>query len=224
MPRLGGLYVIIDPTACQGRDPVEVARAAVQGGASMIQWRDKDRDKGLQFSDARQIFDVCLRNNVYFIANDDADLALVIAATFGPIPGAGRSASRSVSSHIGVHLGQYDLPVAGVRKVMPAAFIIGASTNNVAEARNAEAEGADYIAVGDLFGTGSKSGTRSASPERLSEVKRAVTKPVIGIGGINARNAHEVIAAGADGLAVISAVCAADDPQEAAARLAALMP
>jgi thiamine-phosphate pyrophosphorylase len=120
---------------------------------------------------------------------------------------------------LGVHVGQKDLPVALVRRIVPPEFIVGASTNNPDEARIAEAAGASYIAVGDIFGTASKGGTRAASPERLAEVRAAVTVPVFGIGGINFDNASQVIAAGASGVAVISAVCAGDDPRAAAAQL-----
>jgi thiamine-phosphate diphosphorylase len=116
-----------------------------------------------------------------------------------------------------------DLPVEAVRRMLPAGCIVGASTNDVDEAHAAEAAGAGYIAVGDLFGTGSKTGTRAASPERLRDVKRAVSRPVIGIGGINASNALEVMRAGADGIAVISAVCGADDPRAATAELVGLI-
>jgi thiamine monophosphate synthase len=219
MSTIGGLYVIIDPSACRGRDPVMIAREALAGGASMIQWRDKTRDKGLQLPDARAIYDLCLENDAIFIVNDHADLALVLSSGFRP-----QSPQSSAQSQLlGLHVGQGDLPVADVRRIVPAGFVVGASTNNVDEARKAEADGASYIAVGDIFGTASKEGTRSASPERLAEVRRAVSKPVIGIGGINAGNLHQVMAAGADGISVISAVCAADDPRAAAAELAGLI-
>lgn len=223
MPSLGGLYVIVDPAACRGRDPVAVARAAVDGGAAMVQWRDKTRDKGLQLPDAEEIFDLCRRRGVPFIVNDHADLALVLFAGLRAIPGVGGSAVARGTALLGVHLGQKDLPVAAVRRILPAACILGASTNNVDEAKRAEAAGAGYIAVGDIFGTGSKQGTRSASVERLAEIKRAVTRPVIGIGGINAGNVRDVMQAGADGVAVISAVCGAGDPRAAASELARLI-
>ncbi len=224
MARIGGLYVIVDPAACLGRDPVAIARRrARKGGASMLQWRDKLRDKGEQLADAEAIFDLCIRNDAFLIVNDDADLALVLGAALSRVPGAGGAGKARAMSHLGVHVGQRDLPVAILRRILPAAMVVGASTNNVAEARRAEAEGAAYIAVGDVFGTGSKHGTRSASPQRLAEVKRAVSRPVIGIGGINASNVAEVIAAGADGVAVISAVCGATDPRAAAAEIAGLI-
>jgi thiamine-phosphate pyrophosphorylase len=210
--KIGGLYVLIDPSACRGRDPVDVGRAALEGGASMIQWRDKLRDKGEQLPEARVLYDLCQAHDAVFIVNDHADLALVLGASGVPRRGA-----------IGVHVGQKDLPLAEVRRVVPEYFLVGVSTNNADEARMAEVSGATYVAVGDIFGTTAKPGTRPASPQRLAEVKAAVRVPVVGIGGINPGNLHEVIAAGADGIAVISAVCGADDPAAAARALVEAM-
>ena len=121
----------------------------------------------------------------------------------------------------GVHVGQKDLPVAVVRRLVVPHMIIGASTNNPDEARRAEADGADYVSVGRLFETGSKADTRPATAETIRAVKAVVSVPVCAIGGINETNIDEVIDAGADMAAVIGAVCAADDPREAARRLAA---
>jgi thiamine-phosphate pyrophosphorylase len=201
---IGGLYVLIDPAACAGREPVEVGRAALAGGAGMLQWRDKLRDKGEQLDDARALYSLCLERDAIFIINDHADLALVLAA------------EKSSDGHLGVHVGQKDLPLDAVRRIVPADFVVGISTNNPEEARAGEQAGASYIAVGDIFGTTAKQGTRPASPERLAEVKAAVGLPVIGIGGINAGNLDQVRSAGADGIAVISAVCAASEPESAA--------
>jgi thiamine-phosphate diphosphorylase len=197
-----GLYVIIDPGACGGRSPVEVARAALEGGASMIQWRDKRRDKGDQLADARAIRALCREHNGLFIANDHVDLAIAVDAD-------------------GVHLGQHDLPLDVARSIAGDSMIIGVSTNNADEARAAEGSGADYIAVGAIFATASKDVTRPASIERLREVKGAVRVPVVAIGGINASNMAQVVEAGADAAAVISAVCGAEDVRAAAAELAA---
>ncbi|MCH7698281.1 MAG: thiamine phosphate synthase [Chloroflexi bacterium] len=199
-----GLYVIIDPDACGGRDPVDVARQALAGGASIIQWRDKRREKGVQLADARALGKLCKEYGALYIVNDHVDLALAVAAD-------------------GVHVGQGDLPADVVRGLVPDSFVIGASTNNVDEARAAEVAGASYIAVGSMFPTASKEPerTRAATPERLREVKAVVDVPVVGIGGIDASTISEVLAAGADAVAVISAVCGAEDPKAAAEALVA---
>jgi thiamine-phosphate pyrophosphorylase len=208
MPRLAGLYVLVDPAACRGRDPVEIARAALAGGASMLQWRDKLRDKGEQLADVRVIWRLCTESDATLIVNDHADLALVVAGVGAPHRGA-----------IGVHVGQKDLPLEEVRRIVPGHYVVGISTNNAGEAWEGVANGASYVACGDIFGTGSKTGTRPASLDRLAEVRAAVDLPVFGIGGINAGNAAQVMAAGASGVAVISAVCSADDPEAAAREL-----
>jgi len=209
--KLRGLYVIIDPEAAPGRDELSLARDAIEGGARLVQLRDKGREKGLQLPVAEALARLCRERGVPFIVNDHVDLALVAGAD-------------------GVHLGQHDLPAALVRTLVPATFVVGVSTNTVEEARCARDDGASYVAVGSIYPTGSKAPerTRPASIERLREVKAAVDPstgsgrrlPVVAIGGINQSNIDEVIAAGADAVAVISAVCAADDPREAAQRLA----
>jgi thiamine-phosphate pyrophosphorylase len=204
-PPIRGLYVIVDPEQTRGRDPVEVARQALEGGASIIQWRDKSRDKGEQLPQSRAVRDLCRRHGALLIVNDHADLALAAGAD-------------------GVHLGQKDLPPVAMRAFVPPDFIVGVSTNNVEEARRAQADGASYVAVGALFPTASKAVTRPASPQRLREVKQAVSVPVVGIGGINENNIDQVLAAGADAVAVISAVIAADDVREAASRLVGHFP
>jgi thiamine-phosphate diphosphorylase len=199
---LRGLYVIIDPEAVGGRDELRIARAALDGGARIIQLRDKHRPKGVQLPLARALRDACHQRGAVFIVNDHADLALVSGAD-------------------GLHVGQNDLPVAEVRRIVPPEMIVGASTNNLEEAHRAVADGADYIAVGRLFPTTSKDHTRPATLEILHAINGAVNIPVCGIGGINADNIRSVIDTGAQMAAVIGAVCAAPDPRAAAARLAA---
>jgi thiamine-phosphate pyrophosphorylase len=135
--------------------------------------------------------------------NDHADIALAIEAD-------------------GIHVGQRDLPVAVVRKIVPETMLVGASTNNVDEALAAEADGADYVSVGRLFPTGSKADTRPATLDTLRAVKAAVSVPVCGIGGINESNIDDVIAAGADMAAVISAIAMAEDVRETTRRLVGL--
>ena len=111
----GGLYVIIDPESCRGRSPVEVARHALDGGASMLQWRDKLREKGLQLDDVAAVLRLCIAQDATLIVNDHADLALVLAARGHRVPGAG-TAGRPPAGLVGVHVGQKDLPVADVRR------------------------------------------------------------------------------------------------------------
>jgi thiamine-phosphate pyrophosphorylase len=198
---LHGLYVIIDPEVAGGRDELEIAEQAIEGGARLIQLRDKTREKGLQLPEAQALQALCRQHDALFFVNDHVDLALAVKAD-------------------GVHLGQKDLPVSVVRRLVPRAMLIGCSTNNPDEARRAEADGADYVSVGRLFPTGSKRNTRPASLDTLRAVKAAVSIPVCAIGGINDSNADEVIAAGADMVSVIAAVIGADDVKEAARRLA----
>jgi thiamine-phosphate diphosphorylase len=199
--RINGLYVIIDPAACGERSPLDVVRMAIEGGAGVLQWRDKLRDKGDQLDDARAIAALCRDAGVPLIVNDHADLALACDAD-------------------GVHLGQHDLPIDTVRPIVRADMIVGVSTNNADEARAAERAGANYVAVGAIFATGSKGNTRPADLDRIRTVKAAVAVPVVAIGGINASNIDAVVTAGADAAAVISAVCGAADPREAAQELA----
>jgi thiamine-phosphate pyrophosphorylase len=124
--------------------------------------------------------------------NDHVDLALAVGAD-------------------GVHVGQKDLPVTVVRRLLPGAAGIGCYTNNAEEARKAKADGADYVSVGRLYPTGSKDDTRPATLDTLQAVKAAVSLPLAAIGGINESNIDEVIAAGADMVCVIGAVVAAPD-------------
>lgn len=200
-----GLYVIVDPAACGERDPLDIARQAVEGGARLIQLRDKTREKGLQLPLAESLARACRQAAVPFIVNDHVDLALAVGAD-------------------GVHVGQKDLPVAVVRRLVGPEMIVGASTNNPNEARRAEAEGADYVSVGRLFETASKEDTRPATTDTIRAVKTAVSVPVCAIGGINESNIDEVIASGAGIVAVITSVCAAPDPQQAARGLAKRFP
>ncbi|HEY5626012.1 MAG TPA: thiamine phosphate synthase [Dehalococcoidia bacterium] len=198
---LRGLYVIIDPAVVGGRDVLHVAREAIAGGAALVQWRDKTREKGVQRPDVRALGKICREAGVPLIVNDHVDLALAAGAD-------------------GVHVGQRDLPVADVRRIVPGSWIVGASTNNADEARAAEADGANYVSIGNLFGTTSKDDTRPATLDTLREVKAAVPVPVCAIGGIDETNVASVVAAGADMAAVISAVMGADNPRTAARRLA----
>lgn len=193
-----GLYVILDPSFLDGVSEVDAAASIIRGGAKVIQWRDKGRDKGEQLPVVREVNQLCAEAGVVSIVNDHVDLALVSGAS-------------------GVHLGQRDLPLAEARKLMPETAVIGVSTATVEEALLAESLGASYIAVGAIYPTSSKAVTRPAGLGTLEEVAKAVSVPVVAIGGIDAGNVGPVMEAGADSACVISAVLSTGD-MEAAAR------
>ena len=198
--RLPGLYVIIDTPALKGRSHVEVASQAIRGGAKTIQLRDKIQSKKELLPIAKQLKKLCAEHDVLFIMNDHFDLALAVDAD-------------------GLHLGQDDLPVKVARKLLPIDKILGRSARTVDQAVAAESEGADYIAVGSMYPTPTKETAQVVGPERLRQIRQTVTLPLVAIGGINKDNAAEVMAAGADSLAVIRAVVQAEAPEEAARQL-----
>ena len=204
--KVRGLYVIVDPEATKGRAVVDVAAAALRGGTSVIQLRDKTRDKGEVLQVARAIKALCDEHDALFIVNDDADIALLSEAH-------------------GLHVGQTDLPVAEARRVLTAEQIVGRSNNGVEESLESQGQGADYVAVGAIYATTTmgKSGRTALGPGMIGEVKDAVSAPVVAIGGISAGNIAEVARAGADCVCVVSAVTYADDVEGAARGLVALM-
>lgn len=186
-----------------GRGHLDVARAAIQAGANAVQLRDKGLGAGEMCELARAMADLCRTAGVPLLVNDRLDVALAAGAD-------------------GVHLGQEDLPALQARRLLGPARILGVSAANAGEARRAEADGADYVGVGPAFPTATKADAGAAlGPSALTPVARAVSIPVVAIGGIDADNAGLCIAAGAAGVAVISAVAAAPDMADAARRLAA---
>jgi len=200
--RLPGLYVIIDTKALiKGRSHIDVASQAIQGGAKTIQLRDKLQSKKELLPIAQQLKNLCAGHDVLFIVNDYLDLALATDAD-------------------GLHLGQSDLPTAVARKLLPIDKILGCSTTTVNQAINAESEGADYIAVGSIYPTTSKETVEVVGLDRLRQIRQAVTLPLVAIGGITKDNVAEVMAAGADSVAVISAIVQAKDVEEAAREIA----
>ncbi|MBP7410617.1 MAG: thiamine phosphate synthase [Methanoculleus sp.] len=201
------LYVITDEEIGRGLSHAELARRAVAGGADVIQLRDKRLSGRDLFEAAVAVRTVTHGAGALFIVNDRLDVALAAGAD-------------------GVHLGASDLPIREARRIAPPGFIIGASVGSAAAAVRAGAAGADYVALSPTFATASKD---DAGPGRglaaLSAIRAAVALPLVAIGGINAGNVADVIAAGADGVAVISAVVGEDDVTAAArdmrARIAA---
>jgi thiamine-phosphate pyrophosphorylase len=196
--RVRGLYVIVDPEATRGRPVLDVAEAALKGGASVLQLRDKTHDKGVTLPAARQLKALCDQHGALFIMNDHADLA------------------ASSGAH-GLHVGQTDLPVAEARRTLAPHQLVGRSNNTVEEAMESQAQGVDYLAVGAVYPTSTmgKGARHVVGVEMVSKVKGMVAQPVVAIGGINAGNIAEVVKAGADCICVVSAVTLADDPQAA---------
>ena len=198
--RIRGLYVIIDPQVTGDRPPEYIAEQALEGGAAILQLRDKTRDKGLSISLARTLNQLCRDKDALLIINDHADLA------------------AAVDAH-GVHVGQDDLPVESARQVLADHQIVGRSNHHAGEALASHAHGADYIAVGAMYPTGSKNQPIVEGPPLVTAVKDAVDVPVVAIGGITAQRAPEVVRRGADAICVISAVGLAPSPRDAATRL-----
>jgi hydroxymethylpyrimidine kinase/phosphomethylpyrimidine kinase/thiamine-phosphate diphosphorylase len=198
---INGLYFITP--AGTGEAIVAAVRAALLGGARVVQYRDKERGAEVQVSLGRQIGRLCRDAGATFLVNDSPQLARDCAAD-------------------GVHLGQGDGGVTDARAILGNGKIIGISTRTVEQARRAEADGADYIGLGAIFPTGSKDDAELVGIGRLRDVRQAVTLPIVAIGGIGYGNAGEVIDAGADAIAVISAVAADPQPVLAARELALL--
>ncbi len=197
-----GLYVIVDEGLVGGKNLAHLLNAALDGGADAIQFRAKRLSKRGYYEKAVSLLPVARRLGVPFFVNDHIDVALAISAD-------------------GIHLGQNDLPCAAARELVPSSMLLGISTHSVSEAEKAVADGADYVAIGSVFPTGTKENLEAVVGLRMiGEVKSAVGEaPLIAIGGIDAANAGEVIRAGADGVAVASAVISADDPGSATREL-----
>jgi thiamine-phosphate pyrophosphorylase len=194
------LYVILDREAAGGRELEPLLDAVLAGGCRLVQLREKHMPMAQLYPVAARLAARCRQAGALFVVNDRVDLALAV--------GAG-----------GVHLGQDDLPAAAARRLVPANMALGVSTHDSGQARRALADGADYVAVGSIFPTGTKAGFRLVGPELVRKLRPEIAVPLVGIGGINADNAGEVVAAGADAVAVISAVCGAPDPEAATRHL-----
>jgi thiamine-phosphate pyrophosphorylase len=195
------LYLVTDESLSRGRPTAEIVAAAIRGGADVIQLRAKDLPVREQLAIGRAVRAITREAGVLFIVNDRTDLALALDAD-------------------GIHVGQDDLPADIARQLVGPDRIVGVSTATVEEARIARNMGSDYLGVGAIYGTATKSDAGAPiGPAAIGIIKAAVNLPVVGIGGIGPRNAAEVIAAGAAGVAVVSAIVAADDPEAAARSL-----
>ncbi|MDR0198391.1 MAG: thiamine phosphate synthase [Methanomassiliicoccaceae archaeon] len=196
-----GLYVITDEGLSNGLSHAELARLACEGGADVIQLREKRMDKGYILAAAREVRRVTSLYDVIFIVNDHPDIAAAADAD-------------------GVHLGQEDMGLADAVGMKEKKLLIGISVSSPEEALEAERNGADYVGLGPIFATSSKHDAGNAvGLDAIREMRNAVNIPIVAIGGITKDNISSVIEAGADGAAVISAVVSQRDVVSAAEEL-----
>jgi thiamine-phosphate pyrophosphorylase len=195
------LYLVTDQSLMRGRPLADVVAAAVQGGVNCVQLREKSLGTREFLAQALLLKKLLGPLRVPLVINDRIDIALACGAE-------------------GVHLGQSDLPVTEARKLLPTEVFIGWSVESMDEVLQSAPLPVDYLGVSPVFATPTKTDTGLAwGLDGLARVRAATRLPLVAIGGIHAGNAREVLRAGADGLAVVSALCAADDPRAAAAGL-----
>jgi len=189
------LYLVTDDALCLGRPLTGVVESAARGGVTMVQLREKDMTTRDFIRRALEIKEILTRYGIPLIINDRVDVALAVEAD-------------------GVHIGQSDMPYEYVRKIIPEKMILGLSVETVEQAVEAEKYDLDYMSVSPLFFTPTKTDLyREWGIEGLEEICKRSGHRVIAIGGINASNAARVIRAGAAGVAVVSAICSAPDPE-----------
>ena len=197
------LYLVTDAGLSRGRPQVQVVEAALRGGVTVVQYREKSASTRVMIQEAAELARLCSAVGVPFIVNDRVDVALAVNAD-------------------GVHVGQDDMPAVVARRMIGKRKILGVSAGSAEEARKAEAEGADYIGASPIFATPTKPDAPPAMGiEGLRLLAKAVSIPVVAIGGMNAQNAAAIMEAGAAGVAVVSAIVAADDVEAAAREIRA---
>lgn len=194
------LYAVTDRHWLNGRTLVDVVKESLDGGVTMIQLREKSLDEGKFLEEAKELQALCRERHVPFIVNDNVDIAKAMDAD-------------------GVHVGQSDMEALDVRAKLGPDKIIGVSAQTVEQALLAEQHGADYLGVGAVFPTGSKDDAEDVSYDTLKAICKAVSIPVVAIGGISQANVAQLAGSGICGVAVISAIYAARDIKSAAADL-----
>jgi len=195
------LYLVTDRELSLGRSLVEVIKAAVDGGVTIVQLREKDCTTRDFLQVAQEVAGFLKPLNIPLIINDRVDIALAVGAD-------------------GLHIGQSDMPYEIARKLMGADAIIGLSVENVQDAIEAEELDVDYLGLSPIFSTPTKTDIKhELGLEGIRKIKEISRHKLVAIGGINLSNTKAIIAAGADGIAVVSAICSADDPKKAAEEL-----
>ena len=199
-----GTYLVTQSNHANGRSTVDIVRAALAGGVDVVQLREKLATARQRLAVGEELRRLTAEAEVPLVVNDRIDLASAINAD-------------------GVHLGDDDLPVGVARAQLGSEALVGRSVSTVEGAKRAEEAGADYLGVGAVYETASKKTKPEQTEiglERVQAVCEAVSIPVVGIGGVTHERAGDVVAAGADGVAVVSEITQADDPEAATRRLA----
>lgn len=195
------LHLVTDRSLSQRRSLVEVVAEAVAGGITCVQLREKSCSTREFLDEALALKALLQPLRVPLIINDRVDIAQAVAAD-------------------GVHLGQTDMPISHARRLLGQNCLIGISAESVADAIEAEQQGADYIGISPVFSTPTKTDTAPAlGLDGIRQIRKLVRIPLVGIGGINLTNARHLLTAGADGVAVVSAIMAAESPRQAAAAM-----
>ena len=195
-----GLYFVTDSKLTK-QGILKDVEQVLEAGCKIIQYREKDKSSEEILKEAKQLADLCKDKDALFIVNDRLDIALAVEAD-------------------GVHLGQNDLPLDLARKVLGKKKIIGTSNHSIKEAKQSESAGADYISIGPVFHTDTKKDAGLPLGLELLKQVRAITKlPIVAIGGVNEENLEDVLQAGADSVAIISAIVLTENPGKSAERI-----
>jgi len=194
------LYFVTDSTGMDEKDFLEIVKQACDGGVTLVQLREKDKDGGEYLNLAQKVKQITDQYGIPLIINDRVDIAMAIDAA-------------------GVHVGQSDMPVYAVRKLVGANKIIGATVKTVEQAQKAKAEGADYLGVGAIYPTTTKVITVITEVSTLNEIAAQTNMPVVAIGGLNDSNMHVLYNSKADGIAVVSAIMKSKNPCDTAKKL-----
>ncbi|HBV88902.1 MAG TPA: thiamine phosphate synthase [Desulfosporosinus sp.] len=198
------LYLVTDRTLLGERDLAQGIESAIQGGVTLVQLREKSVSTKEFLQLAVRVKEITTRYRIPLIINDRLDIALAVDAD-------------------GLHVGQDDLPMLKARELLGPNKIIGVSASTLAEALLAQQQGADYLGVGAVFNTSTKSDAKEVSLEKLELIKKSVSIPVVAIGGINITNIQQVMTTGIDGVSVVSAIFAQEDILMAAKQLRAVI-
>lgn len=191
------LYLVTDSKIRSRSQMEEWVQQAILGGVTLVQLREKDLSTREFFQAAVGMKTVTQRYNIPLLINDRLDIALAAEAD-------------------GLHIGQSDLPADIAKRLLGEGKILGLSAENLEEAKQAEAEGADYVGVGAVFPTATKTDASFVTKETLNTIKSALSIPVVAIGGINKQNIGQLCDSGIDGVAVVSAIMGSENPKEAA--------